>query len=602
MKSRKLSPELTVFRSDLRRCWPVAVITFIFQGLELPVSLLYALTLRPIYAASATSPEYLGTIDLSVNALLSVLTSFVLVPAATLAVFDFMYSDRSAAAFFSLPIKRLRLFATKALTAASLVLVPNLIAFLCVLPMYSEPVDISLGTLAFCVLLIPLLFAAVAVFCMTVSGHPFSAALLYAVLNFAYIVTQLMLEFFGNNFIFGVSYSFNSDSLATILSPVAFVIGSFNGSNDLNGALPAAAAAGLIVLFAALSLFLFTKRKTERTEEMFVFRAAAVAARCAAAVYGGMLLSIILKTVFDITSVGIFACVFAFLSFIVYIAAEMIIKKQVRVFKPGTLLGWVALIACVFTAAAVGSVAAERYVPKASEIENAYIGSTYNATLGSEEELAEAVRIHGDIVANRSEYKRYYYDGFTDSGRKNISIGYKLKNGRVVRRSYIIPIRNEDGYTQNETYKAALTLMDDPDKLFFAVFGCAREHIRPVGCDVTFLDLLSDEDEQQYQLKAEKTGKLLDLIADYFKEPPRNMSREMIAQNIWEGFGDSPSVSFELTFRVADDAPDDFDWMDPGYGIYTETNEDGSRLSNSYFTFSTFCANDLIPAIEDLAG
>ncbi|RKD21402.1 ABC-2 type transport system permease protein [Caminicella sporogenes DSM 14501] len=127
-----------------------------------------------------------------------------------------------------------------------------------------------------------------------------------------------------------------------------------------------------------------------------------------------------------------------------YIIAEMIIEKSIWVFnKLWGLLPFIIIAGLFFAIVDFDLIGYEKRLPKISKIESVYFDSYLEeirlkndyGLLHSESNIKAVRNLHKMIIDNKSEIQNMP----VEESRKHISIGYKLKNGKILVREYNIP-------------------------------------------------------------------------------------------------------------------------------------------------------------------
>jgi ABC-2 type transport system permease protein len=213
------------------------------------------------------------------------------------------------------------------------------------------------------------------------------------------------------------------------------------------GYLAAIAAAGLGL--AALGVLLLRKRQMETAGEIVavpvlrpVFRVC-MAVGCAlvgAAIANEALLGVLLSGRALAAALAVTLCVCAFVGFF---AAQMLMKKTLRVFRGGwKQLGVICACLVLLVVLAKADVTGyETRVPAADEIACVHLN---NSELYDAESVALCCETHRALIANKSRD-----EGSVRRQSMTLNVDYSLKNGRHFSRRYRVPVN--DGLESDPT-------------------------------------------------------------------------------------------------------------------------------------------------------
>lgn len=211
----------------------------------------------------------------------------------------------------------------------------------------------------------------------------------------------------------------------------------------------------IAVLIFAVSLLLFKKLKLERAEQGMTFKSISIVLNVIIAVYGSVLLSILLYDISKTMTMFIFGNILGCL--IGTYAGFMFLNKSSKIFAKGTFK--VLIVSVVISLLFSFSFIFDIYgfsskVPKVSEVkkvtlnvyseefedENNSIAITEN--LNKQRVLTfheELIKVSEDVDNLNSEEYWTYSDGAFDE----VQLVYELSNGDVMYRSYYVPVNVE---------------------------------------------------------------------------------------------------------------------------------------------------------------
>ncbi len=466
MKSKISFFNAGLFRSTLRRFWPLWTIHFAGWLLFLPV-----LTLMNNLGPNKSTKFIFTICESAVFA--SPIIAFIMAILAAMAVFSFMYSSRSTGLIASLPVRREAIFGSAWLGGVFAVLASNLvIALLTFLFSLDATINTALAfKAAFTWLGVYsmqfILFYGIASLTAVMTGSIAVLPILYIIFNFLAVGMESIIRLDFSCLIWGMSNG-SFDCVLDFLSPLVYMVGSFVPDVEYNTPYVADTLGSLLdrecvavtyshwlptviyclvgLIFSAAALMVFRKRRMESAGDV-------VAVRCmhpvfkygvtvCSALCGGLLLYTVLFALFESRSASVFIMILSMIifAFIGYFGAKMLLEKSFHVFR-GSWVGFIVVcclcavftLCCDLDVCGIGA-----YVPKEGSIKSITVYQT-----GSVEDPAiiENYRqLHEKIVSYKDEYEHIVYSDDTES----IMFEYKLKNGRTVSREYTLPMDDEN--------------------------------------------------------------------------------------------------------------------------------------------------------------
>lgn len=466
MKSKISFFNAGLFRSTLRRFWPLWTIHFAGWLLFLPV-----LTLMNNLGPNKSTDFIFAICESAVFA--SSVVAFIMAILAAMAVFSFMYSSRSTGLIASLPVRREAIFGSVWLGGVFAVLASNLvIALLTFLFSLDATINTALAfKAAFTWLGVYsmqfILFYGIASLTAVMTGSIAVLPILYIIFNFLAVGMETIIRLDFSCLIWGMSNG-SFDCVLDFLSPLVYMVGSFVPDVEYNTPYVADTLGSLLdrecvavtyshwlptviyclvgLIFSAAALMVFRKRRMESAGDV-------VAVRCMRPVFkygvtvcsalcGGLLLYTVLFALFESRSASVFIMILSMIifAFIGYFGAKMLLEKSFHVFR-GSWVGFIVVcclcavftLCCDLDVCGIGA-----YVPKEGSIKSITVYQT-----GSVEDPAiiENYRqLHEKIVSYKDEYEHIVYSDDTES----IMFEYKLKNGRTVSREYTLPMDDEN--------------------------------------------------------------------------------------------------------------------------------------------------------------
>ena len=487
MDGKKFSPDFKTIKRDVFRHWPIWVSASVVYLL----SVCFTHIVERSSARSISVREAIGY-DVGVSLVLTTdFLAFIMGLVAAIAAFGFLTSKKKDYFFETLPFNKLSLFLNRFIFGFILCMIPCFfITVVEVLQVLIQGRGAHLYIVfewLFTAVCIYLFWYAFAVIFLVMCGRIVMAGFCYFGFSFAGLVISLILEitnmlyFIGVNSGTGLGYS-----VFGILSPLdyTFSIGLDSVGNlsdydfpewhmvsfDTIGKLMIILCVGIAL--ACVSLFLFKKRRSEKTGDTFVFSWMKTVFCYALTFVTSVVLALILVVMIIYTDDGmahrvsdrigtlIILCI---VGFILFIGSIMIVEKKFKVFNSKNMLK-----ALIFTVV-LGLVGVgymhdvfniEGYVPKSSQLNNINLtiyghfisNKNDRLTVNYKKMMDKITELHKLIVDNIDELAESYNGDYPDNGYSSVSyarniqkhdsyqinIRYGLKNGSEVSRIYII--------------------------------------------------------------------------------------------------------------------------------------------------------------------
>lgn len=383
--------------------------------------------------------------------------------AAAVLLFSYLFRGVSANMYHSFPVGRRAYFFTNVLSGILFFLVPHFLAAL--VSLIATDLDAVMVGAWFLYACLSTFFAfAVAVLAIVCAGNVLGAGILGLMLHFGPLVLE------ASRFaLTPMLYGFRNDrpSIAEKLSPTTWLITgralSFRSEYaDVAGASPLeklelswphlVLIAGLGLALLVLSYYLYKVRPLEAAGDLIAFPRLRTPFQicfslCGAILLGNAALSLLFLDAIDRqwlrTPIPVLFCYLSALC-LCYFAAEMMLRKSLRVFQPAKLLkcGATALaVALCILAVHLDAAKITWRLPQLSEIQSVQLGG-YGPQLTDEASIREIRDLHRIFLENRDEIQdridgRYrYFDGDTPRDQSTATITYRLKDGRSLTRSY----------------------------------------------------------------------------------------------------------------------------------------------------------------------
>lgn len=471
MRSGKSFFNLTLYKKDLTRFWPVWVLYLVIWMFILPFNLILT-----DYANPSLRFSQKQVLDSIPQAGLALAVIFSLM--AAMAVWSYLYNNRSTCLMHTLPMRREGLFLTNFLSGMTFLAGPNLVIF--VLTLLAEAIFgcVVVGPLVmwfFAVTLMELFFFCFATFCAMFTGHILGLPAYYGILSVLPFGLVGLFDATMSRFVFGYDGVDGLYTLARWLTPVWNLMASLEvrrveeiGAGMIERVHYEFPTLGYILVYALLGLALaviglivYRRRHMERAGDAVtvgwvrpVFQYGV--AFCCALAFGTLFFEIF-RWVLPETAWTLL--VLMLISGTVgYFLAKMILEKSFRVFYcwKGCLPFLAALIVLV-GAMEFDLTGFERKVPDVKKVASVSVSGLYtrpydagqyiNIVDCSDTEVIQAVLdLHRAVVDNKEFIEDnqnlwgeeqhedgYYTDTIVYTG---FFVSYHLKNGDTISRNY----------------------------------------------------------------------------------------------------------------------------------------------------------------------
>lgn len=482
MKSKTSFFNLGLFKSNLKRYWPLWTAHFALWFFMLPIIVLMSheytelASNRAVILLSGYSSEF------------AVMFAFCMAVLSAMAMYSFMYTSRGSGLIASLPVSREAVFGSAYLAGLLPVIASNiviaLLTFLFSLGRQSDPAMVlKAAAIWFTVYSIEyILFYSIAALTAMVTGNIIAMPVLYIIFNFFFVGMEFIIRLFLSIFVWGLPDSVSYMSL-TPLSPVLYLATlkfmplkyeetvSINGM--LNNYVDKASVSfqdwhilliylAVAIVLTAAALLLFRKHKMESAGDVvsvpwmrpvFKYGLTVCAALC-----GGMLLFAIFyyesyQRSAPLAVIIMILCM-AVGALVGYFGSEMLLKKSFHVFKRGwkgyiitALVCAVFVVCCSFDVLGIG-----KTVPNPDKVESINVlGEDYSVDISDPDLVSKFVGIHRNIVNDRDKYT-----GFNENNcSEDVLFRYSMKDGSYLERRYYI--------ADDKNYKDYLSIIYSPE-------------------------------------------------------------------------------------------------------------------------------------------
>ncbi len=534
MKSKTSCFNITLFRKNIIRFWPIWTLYLLIMILVIPVSLSkQAATAKMLLSNETDIFDGLAALADVLNTGLSVLPVCIFSIVAAIAVFSYLYNARSCYMVHALPLKRTELFVTNYLSGFLFLAGPQIIAFLismiiCIIQGITHVEYLFFWLL----LLIGMTFFTytLCVFCCQLSGNLCAVVIFYIIINFAYPCVRSFMSSILSSMCFGMStfsdtfFYENANDRLSILAPIyhlnqSVVVSSHYDANATLDNISFTGTASIIIYCAAaiilliVSCIFYRRRQLETAGDIIAVSWLIPVFRWLVALFGGLSIGTIVTEIFNarketyFTLLIIFTAIFTLVFFYV---AQMLLCKKFKVFKlrqvPEFMI-CIGLMVVFLTGIRADWFHIEDYIPEKSQISSVLLAGKNEIISNDEQAIDSILNIHQTIVEHKKEYREYdtydleasYFDGeaeTSDDSDKNVTtifISYYMKDGSRIERSYTIPISDSDFADKSSAASLVADMQSDTDYYFQYLISSNYKDASIKGASISLFDSLFNE-------------------------------------------------------------------------------------------------------------
>lgn len=524
MKSKTSCFNRTIFKKNFTHYWPLWVLWLCYLTLVLPFSLWLSVKQDAFIYYGDLSPQERGyeIMHKVIEAGIQPIPIFIAAAVAALAVFYYLYAPRNANMMHSFPVSRLELFTTNYLSGLLFIVIPEVVTFLsAVLVCMANQLTCIQYLFEWLLYVIGMTFFAysLAVFVAMFMGQGFAMLACFFILNVLYEGCVYIM----NRVILSVSYGVVEGwhpGKSRVLSPFIYLCdniyvfeenegGHITGLSISGGTLVAVYAATAVLLVAA-AYRVYRKRQIETAGDVISIGIIKPIFRWGFAWCSGITLALALTAILtDALNANVFfslmggMLVFGFICFFV---AEMILRKEFKVFRKKRLKEWgifavlSLLFIVLFEVDAFGIV---RYIPDKEEIKTVFVDMDYPVEV-SEEQWDTVMDIHRAAVENK---KFYLKNSKNETGHYYTTIVYHLKDGSAVRRRYDLPLGDNLPDGMADSSETIQNWERETENLKRQILG--RNYEQNTYYGGLFSRFNSEGKQNDYRLNADETEQLI---------------------------------------------------------------------------------------------
>lgn len=376
---------------------------------------------------------------------------------AAMAMFSYLFNNRSACMIHSLPTRREGLFLTNYLSGLICLLAPNAVVWLLTLAAEAPAGYLNLYTITVWFLAqsaMCLFFYSFAVFCAMFTGHILALPAFYGILNALVLVVSLLADALMSPFLYGYAgLPERAQEFILWLTPVGRLVSDVDWNATYSGVLsgiPALAVYAVAgVIFTGLALLVYTKRHVESAGDVVAIALVRPLFKYGVAVCSALCFGF---WVYEIMGMdGLMSLTFSLLLWtaIGYFVAEMLLRKSFRVLSAwkgcAVLLLIVALSVTALTFDLFGY---SSRVPDQDRVESVSVyglrsypndsANNISLTEVTDPDLIDRVLAVHKAVVDQHKHGDTGVNLSNLSGYTQFMVDYQLKGGSTLSREYYV--------------------------------------------------------------------------------------------------------------------------------------------------------------------
>lgn len=606
MQSRISCFNKTIFKKNILHFWPVWLGYTLFLTFMMPFRILVTTT-NPANAKAAGVENlasnnlfaFADALDDSLNA------SWVFAVAliCAMAVFHYMYFQKSINMIHSLPVNRTQLYVTNYVSGLLFLMVPQCLTFLVTsfVCLIKDITDLKFLLYWFLMQLGMGLFAySMAVVIGMLTGQLIVVPIFFLIANFLYMGIKVIVRMMMTQLTYGMlTMRLYEIRINSILSPLYYLIktariqveyegASQDGFLMVTGGYTVAVYAAAGILLALLGFFIYKKRRLETVGDFITLEWLKPIFRWGTTLlFSGVAVSVIVQTVqrtlhtdnmililIGVVCVGV---VFFFIS-------QMFVEKSFRVFSKKRFLecaGVQLLLVVIVLGVKLDFMGLENKMPETSEIEKACLYLDFTAEERTGAGIEEVKKIHKQILDSKKEFQEEYYKDM-EYNYQSVGIKYFCKDGSTLERHYYIPSSKKYLEDENSVLNKVLNKQYSYESYMSYLFGYNYETTKPMSVMIELYNVQS----KTFETVNVESG----YVDQFFEAVKQDMKEGGLTQNPYIQYEENYYYN-SLTIEYYN--PDGIASNEEGWYQKEVQPENGWNSSNSYIQFSKDCKNIL---------
>ncbi|MDL2300479.1 hypothetical protein LJC01_02410 [Clostridiaceae bacterium OttesenSCG-928-D20] len=455
MLSKKSYFNRAIFVKNLKRFWPMIAMYFALWLLIMPINFSSVVH----YLSANDVREYASSLPLQAATATGTVIAFIAGIAGAMAVWSYLCNNRISNGMAVLPVSREAMFTSNVLSVLLSFIAVHFVCFglAYLVELFYGITNITALFQGFAIIsMLTVIFFSIGTFCAMISSNIVMIPILYVVVNFLSVISIPFINAVLEEFNFG--FSGIDTTFLTYLSPFTSLVSNINVETRLVGDFNETVFVGwgilgiyfvLALVLLGVCLVLYKKRRMEAAEDAIavlqlkpVFRF--FCSLGAAFTLGQLLYSMLGNSLGNgLSGIGsaVVMLIFMGISAVAgYFAAEMMLKKSLRVFKRASIDLFVVLgILLIFIfGSSLDLFGFEKKIPEKSEIKNAVLShQSIDFKSDNPETIDEVLALHEYIIESKESYAEEF-EAIDNFHWVSVRIEYALNNGKRLNRRYML--------------------------------------------------------------------------------------------------------------------------------------------------------------------
>lgn len=536
MQSKTSYFNKTIFKKNIGHFWPIWTAYLLLLLLLEPFTLfLQTGEERLLRQGAEISTSRIMSFADVLKVVSNPLFLFVIALISAMAVFYYMYQTKNCNMIHSLPVNRTELFLTNYLSGFLFMVIPQIISFLVTVFVCLGRGITDLGCLLWShLVMIGIVFFAysLAVCVGMLTGQFVTMPIFFVLANGIVMGLEVLVRMLIGCFTYGLGMSI-SPTFSRKFTPVYYMWRNLHidaYTNEGESTLRIATSGGkMVACYAAVGLvlavaayLLYRKKRLESVGDFIAVKGLKPVFRWGSAVCFAILAAVLGASIANDMSgssgVATAIVVAIIIGILVFFIAEMLLQKKFKVFTKKKFTECAAMLAVtliVIIGVKADFLGQENYVPKTDDIEKVRMNSEFAVYADGKKDIERIREIHKMILENKDDITNI----LKEEGDSVCYVGfqYRLKNGKVVQRSYNIPATTAYYKQKDSVLHRLLEIQNEYDNYMAGIFGPDYENKKPIAAHVTTYNVINDQ-EDELALESSLVQELYDAVAADVKE------------------------------------------------------------------------------------
>lgn len=515
MRSANWCFNVPFFRKQAKRFWPLWSLYTLLYVMLLPMYMLMQAQAR--FSGPESLSDKFQTYLASMATFGSLWINLFFCIFVAMALWSYLYNNRSVSMIHALPLTRGTLFFTNYVAGLLFSIAPSLIVFVLALGVQAFVGALTIPVLCtwlLCQILFTIFFFSFATLLAFVTGHILALPFFYGIFSVLTKGLTMLLDGVFSSFVYGYTpRSFTAlDWFGNWLSPLYALQLKVRPvrpyiSEELATRTPMEVSGlGVLAVYAAVGLgmallayLLYRRRSLELSGEVITVSYLKPVFKFGVALCSGLAFGMMFYQLFQqFFSRGIWSLLFFLLLWaaIGYYAAEMLLRKSFRVFRAGApgLVALLLLMTAAMLAMEYDITGYEKSLPDAQKVQMIQVLGWQDSKLSNVEDISGAIALHetliqqkADIERQNDEYNRNLNsDYYKDHALYSVELRYTLQDGSIFQRQYSLPLSLEALEQKDSPAKQLDALVNRPAVRLESIFPPAykTENLMEISMNV----------------------------------------------------------------------------------------------------------------------